>query len=106
MTTKVKAKELVKTGTFVEDAIKEVAPDWSIGLTDEQVEWIEKKAKDNILTSLFEEMEQNLLDGNSVEFEHQFNVRATTSTVNKNEDGSFKKKLSLRTRQAIQTKLN
>lgn len=105
--TKNKIEELLneKQG-FLLDLIEEVAPGRKIDVTEHQLARLEKKIKENIIDDLLTAIENKLLAEESIEFKGQFNVFPYTSTVAKNENGKFKKKVSVCTRTSLHRKLN
>lgn len=128
---KVKVGELVKsiTGAALREAIVTAKPKYKdltdaelaekFGLTEFQFGHLADKALGNAIAEKLEVgIEQVLLNGDSLEVPHQFNVFVHTSkgTVSKdgkvlssprlNKNGEPSKKLSVRTRRNIKDKLN
>lgn len=104
--TKIFATDLLEVEQTVADIIKEVAPNRTVDLTEHQMERIEKKVQEAIVNRFAKKMEEELLDGNSVEFKGNFNVKVTASTVTKTKNGAPKRKISVQTRTAMNDKLN
>jgi hypothetical protein len=77
------------------------------GLTETQFEHFTKDALSRFLTdALLRKMEEQFLQGNTINFANLFGVSVYESSVYKNEIGLPKKKLSVVTRGKIKEKLN
>ena len=109
----IKVKELIQTTGILEEVLPQVATKLEgtnvkeiLGITDKQLERIEKKLAEKITSQLEQGVKDALVKGEAVEFPQNFLVLPTESTVRKNEDGTPVKKLSLRTRKAMKDTLN
>lgn len=78
-----------------------------LGLSDSQYTHLVEKALSNVIAeNLIENMLKHLLNGNSIEVLHAFNIFVHESEVHLNEKGLPAKKISVRTRKALKEKLN
>jgi hypothetical protein len=116
---KIKLEVIVNevAGAALREAIKTAKPKYKdltdvelaevFGLTEYQFAHLADKALGRIVSEKAEEgIREVLLAGNSLEVSHQFNVYVHESKSRTNENGTPSKKLSIRTRRAIKSKLN
>lgn len=103
---KIKALEVVGVGTVVRDAMFEVKPTLAVDLTEEQWRRLETKVVKRINAETVHSIIDHVYIGDSVEFKDAFNVRVSESLTVKNDNGSFRKKVSVKTRTKLRILLN
>lgn len=106
MSNKLKVAELVKVNGFVKEELEKIAVVAGLQLTDAQYEKVEKAISEKVAERFNNSVHEALLNDDSIEFQHMFNIAATKSTVRTNEDGSPVRKISVKTRTALKNELN
>lgn len=112
---KVKLFEIVETKGLFEEAIKQVVKRYKkdeadftaeIGITKEQLSLVEKRMAEKIGKQLETTIRTKLLSGEGIELNGTLMIYASESKVDKNEKGFKKRKLTIRTREAMKRDLN